>query len=318
MAGTVTITDIQQEVEAVRKTLGDLKTIDDQLNKPRSVVCAINNSTDSVLTFASSNCDHGGFATTPAPFINAKESKAFGAQSSSGAQFTGTEGRVRYTAADGMGVTFHWDDPWAGGNSSDATLDGNYGRYVTWSETGSGDQGAQITFILAQLPFEVHGDIRNHWQATGGINSPLGLPSTDETGTPDGVGRFNHFNGASIYWTPTTGAHDVRGLIRDKWASMGWETGLGYPVTDELGSPDGVGRYSHFQHGVIYWTPVVGQPHAVYGDILKKWQEMGWEMGSLGYPTSDEMDDPGVPGGRVNTFQRGSLHWTKSGGVVVH
>jgi len=53
--------------------------------------------------------------------------------------------------------------------------------------------------------FEVHGDIRKKYDALGGPGGPLGLPLTDETATPDGVGRFNHFQGGSIYWTPRTG-----------------------------------------------------------------------------------------------------------------
>ena len=53
--------------------------------------------------------------------------------------------------------------------------------------------------------FEVHGDIRKKYDVLGGPGGPLGLPLTDETATPDGVGRFNHFQGGSIYWTPRTG-----------------------------------------------------------------------------------------------------------------
>src|SRR5207302_49498 len=83
----------------------------------------------------------------------------------------------------------------------------------------------------------------------------------------DGVGRYNHFQGGSIYWTPGTGAHEVHGAIKDKWASMGWERSfLGYPVTDETGTPDGVGRYNHFQGGSIYWTPSIGA-YEVHGAI---------------------------------------------------
>ena len=40
----------------------------------------------------------------------------------------------------------------------------------------------------------------------------LGYPTTDESGTPDHIGRYNHFagsGGGSIYWTRTTGAHAV-------------------------------------------------------------------------------------------------------------
>ena len=84
--------------------------------------------------------------------------------------------------------------------------------------------------------FEVHGDIREKYLALGAEASILGYPRTDETATPDGVGRFNHFQGGSIYWTPGTFAHEVHGLIRDLWAQLGWERNpqLGYPITDEL------------------------------------------------------------------------------------
>ena len=45
------------------------------------------------------------------------------------------------------------------------------------------------------------GDIRNKWLSIGGASSVLGQPLTDELTTPDGIGRFNHFQGGSIYWT---------------------------------------------------------------------------------------------------------------------
>jgi uncharacterized protein with LGFP repeats len=106
---------------------------------------------------------------------------------------------------------------------------------------------------------EVHGDIRLKWAHLGAVRSFLGFPVTDETGTPDGVGRFNHFQGGSIYWTPGLGAHEVHGAIRDRWASMGWERGrLGYPISDELGAADGRTRLSRFQGGTITWTAAGG------------------------------------------------------------
>jgi uncharacterized protein with LGFP repeats len=91
------------------------------------------------------------------------------------------------------------------------------------------------------------------------VRSFLGFPTTDETGTPDGRGRYNHFEGGSIYWTPENGAHEVHGAIRDKWASLGWERShLGYPVGDEETPPNGQGRYSKFEGGHILWTPEGG------------------------------------------------------------
>lgn len=81
---------------------------------------------------------------------------------------------------------------------------------------------------------EVHGEIRAKYNAFHGADGVLGLPLTDETVAPDGSGRYNHFQGGSIYWSPTTGPLMVRGALRDVWASQGWERGpLGYPVADE-------------------------------------------------------------------------------------
>jgi hypothetical protein len=83
---------------------------------------------------------------------------------------------------------------------------------------------------------------------------------TDELATPDGKGRFNHFQGGSIYWHPNTGAYEVHGLIREQWKSVGWEKSfLGYPISDELVDPNNPGgRYSNFQGGVICWNPSDG------------------------------------------------------------
>ncbi|WP_019855978.1 hypothetical protein [Actinopolyspora mortivallis] len=101
----------------------------------------------------------------------------------------------------------------------------------------------------------VKGLIGKRYYDLGGPNGVLGYPTTDERSTPDGRGRFNHFNGAggaSIYWTPSTGAHEIYGGIRDHWASMGWERSyLGYPTTGEFDLGDGIGRRNHFEGGHI-------------------------------------------------------------------
>lgn len=101
--------------------------------------------------------------------------------------------------------------------------------------------------------------IDKKYQELGGAGGFLGSPRGSEKDTPDGRGRFRHFEGGSIYATLETGAHEVRGGIRQKWAELGWERGfLGYPTTDETPTPDGRGRFNHFEHGSIYWTPEGG------------------------------------------------------------
>lgn len=169
-------------------------------------------------------------------------------------------------------------------------------------------EGGAIYWHPATGVHEIHGEILNKWQSLRWEQGFLGYPLTDESSTPDGAGRFNHFQGGSIYWHPTTGAHEVHGAIRGKWANLGWEQGfLGYPRTDERITPDGYGRYNHFQGGSIYWTSRTGA-HAVDGAILRKWASLGWERSILGYPTSDEARIAGGRG-RVNEFQRGKIYW---------
>jgi len=153
-----------------------------------------------------------------------------------------------------------------------------------------------------------------------GLPEALGFPTTDELSTPDGVGRFNHFagdGGASIYWTPATGAWSVHGAIQATWAALGWERGpVGYPVTDELPTPDGVGRFNHFTSAdggaSIYWTPATGA-WPVHGAIRVTWADLGWERSALGYPTSGEL---ATSTGVVQHFQGGDVTWTRADGSV--
>jgi uncharacterized protein with LGFP repeats len=172
--------------------------------------------------------------------------------------------------------------------------------------------------------WSIHGAIRDHWAAMGWERSVLGYPVSDENPTPDRIGRFNHFlNAGSIYWTPATRAHAVYGAIRAKWASMGWERSvLGYPVTDEGGTPDRIGRFNHFsKNGSIYWTRS-GGAWSIEGAIRSKWASLGWERSVLGYPVTDEHVAPdGV--GRANHFSStdslgrvdGSIYWTPTTGA---
>ena len=174
--------------------------------------------------------------------------------------------------------------------------------------------GGSIYWTQSTGAHEVHGDIHVLWSALGWERSALGYPISDETGTPDGVGRFNHFQKGSIYWTPSTGAHEIGGAIGAEWAALGFEeSALGYPTSDETGTPDGVGRFNHFQHGSIYWSPSTGA-HEVQGSIQDEYAALGWERSALGYPISDETGTPdGV--GRFNHFEHGSIYWTPSTGA---
>ena len=162
--------------------------------------------------------------------------------------------------------------------------------------------------------FSTQGQIAIEYASLGGCSSFLGAPTTNETATPDGVGRFNHFQNGSIYWTSSSGAHEVHGGIQASYAALGWErSALGYPISDETGTPDGIGRFNHFQNGSIYWTPANG-PHEVLGAIQGEWAALGWERSALGYPITDESAAAdGI--GRFNDFQEGSIYFSPKSGA---
>ncbi|WP_243790894.1 LGFP repeat-containing protein [Saccharopolyspora gloriosae] len=186
---------------------------------------------------------------------------------------------------------------------------------------------------------EIHGDIAARYNDSGGY-ATLGAATADETGAPDGVGRYNHFTGgdatgaASIYWTPDTGAQGVWGPVREFWESKGWELGyLGYPTKTTSATADEAGRYNHFvgpdgAGASVYWSEETGA-HSVQGEIRNVWAAQGWETGVLGYPTTDEQvaaDEVGrsneftgtsTPPGAAYWHPDSGAHWL-TGAILTH
>src|SRR5262249_26099406 len=161
---------------------------------------------------------------------------------------------------------------------------------------------------------EIHGAIRDEWANLGWERSFLGYPTTDETTTGRGDGRYNSFQGGLIEWSRATGAHEIHGAILGEFARLGWDSSfLGYPTTDETTTGSGTGRYNAFQGGLIVWSPASGA-HEVHGAILDEWAAMGWDMGFLGYPTTDETTT-GSGTGRYNAFQGGLIVWSPASGA---
>lgn len=159
--------------------------------------------------------------------------------------------------------------------------------------------------------------IHNKWLQLGGKEGGLDAAIAQKP-TSDGTGKFVDLKGGSIYWHPTVGVFEVHGAIREKWRALGSEAGfLGYPVTDQCATPDNKGRYNHFQHGSIYWSPGSGA-FEVHGAIRDKWSKLSWEQGFLGYPITDECTTPDKKG-RYNHFQHGSIYWhPDTGAYEVH
>ncbi|MGW1998358.1 FG-GAP-like repeat-containing protein [Embleya sp. NPDC001921] len=173
-------------------------------------------------------------------------------------------------------------------------------------------------------------------------DTKLNLPLTGITLDADGVGKYANFqggatgatDGASIHWSPTTGAWSVRGDIRTKWLADGGTGGtLGYPVSDENRILDGagtpVGAVNIFAGttdgtGAIAWTGGAGGTgaHTITGDLYDRWQATGGVRGDLGFPSMDALPTSLKQPGRYQHFRvlhagadTGSLYWSPTTGA---
>jgi LGFP repeat len=176
---------------------------------------------------------------------------------------------------------------------------------------------------FAQCITAARSPIAVKFAALGGNVGFLGAPTIpSENSTADGTGRYRHYQHGSIYWTRRTEAHEVHGYIAGKWATLGWERSfLGYPVSDELATPDGAGRYNLFQNGLIYWTPQAGAkavPKAIQDVSLVKEQsnpQVYFICGGakLWIPSLQEFNAVGFDLAKVQVVPDGALNGYRSG-----
>ncbi|GAA4423086.1 PQQ-dependent sugar dehydrogenase [Actinokineospora soli] len=205
---------------------------------------------------------------------------------------------LRYLAAGGhLGYGLPISDELVLGTGRQSLFEG--GRAIVYSQATN-----------AQL---LYGSIRLRWLEMGAEQSVLRFPTTSELTGADGVGKYNHFQGGSIYYLRGVGAHEVYGSIGVKYRALGAErSALGYPTSGELATADG-GRYNLFQRGSIHYTRTTGA-FEVRGSIYQRWKAMGSEKSVLRYPTTDER--PTADGvGRYNHFQGGSIYYTPRTGA---
>jgi peptidoglycan/xylan/chitin deacetylase (PgdA/CDA1 family) len=123
-------------------------------------------------------------------------------------------------------------------------------------------QGGSIYWLAAVGGGHVvQGGIWTKYLSMGAEAGFLGYPMSDEVKLTGGYGsQFQHGN---IYWTATTGAHEVHGAILGKYIALGgMGSKLGAPTTDEYSVP--VGRRNDFVHGAIVWNATTGAITVLY------------------------------------------------------
>lgn len=183
------------------------------------------------------------------------------------------------------------------------TLTGVFQRFqggvAYWSpSTPASTVSAPFLGLYASLGYE-----------NGLLRFPKAAAVTDDDGT-----RWQAFEGGTLVWSPSTGAHSLSGTFRSRyWQDRDGARVLGLPTSQETRIRDG-GICQAFQRGTIYLT-WFGQYFTVGGAILAEYGRTGYENGPLGYPTSDEFD---VPGGRRSNFEHGYIEWSPSTGARVN
>ncbi|APT93399.1 hypothetical protein CPHO_11445 [Corynebacterium phocae] len=158
--------------------------------------------------------------------------------------------------------------------------------------------------------FTLFGAINARYAEVGGPNSWLGFPKTNEQVTPDGIGRYVHFEHGSIYWSPETGAWAIPGDMVAAWGKDGFENGpLGYPTGPV--KQVGEGYQQEFAGGLLTRNPDKSNT-VVFGAIGAKYRELGGAASKLGFPTTGEMK---INGGAFQKFDKGNIYWSPKTGA---
>ncbi len=158
--------------------------------------------------------------------------------------------------------------------------------------------------------------IAREYAALGGSSGLLGGLVQAEKAASDHRGRYAVYRNGRIYWTPTTGAHEVHGSILNAYRRFGEIYGaLGYPKADTQTSADKRSRYSNFEQGRIYYRN--GGALETHGGIFFKHESLGGVHGVLGYPTSNTSTSADKRS-RYSNFEHGRIYLRNGGVVEIH
>jgi hypothetical protein len=160
------------------------------------------------------------------------------------------------------------------------------------------------------------------------VQTLLGAPTSGVTSVPGVAGaQMETYQHGTIYYSWNSDAHVIYGDVAVKYRSLGGPAGFGLPYSDEAAVPGVPGvRVTNFSGGrSIYWSAATGS-HVVLAGINDEYKATAGEKDAydrvvrqlLGAPTSDEVDAPGVPGARMNTFTGGTIYWSPDRTIGTH
>ncbi len=154
--------------------------------------------------------------------------------------------------------------------------------------------------------FVSDGKIRGAWADQGFESGPLGFPTSGtQHNSASGI-YFQYYQNGAIVGSDKTGYFESRGKIRDVWSKQGFEFGvLGFPTSNiETNSSTGV-FFQYYQNGAIVGSDKTGYFES-RGKIREAWQNLKFESGPLGFPTSNIEKNPGT-GAFFQYYQNGAI-----------
>lgn len=208
---------------------------------------------------------------------------------------------------------------WSGGSNASllgfptaaaqsVTVDGTvvlsqeFARGIALSTSGSG------TYAI------LNGPIRTRWASLGGLNGPLGWPTSAQEASA-GIVRQSFNRGLLSIASGGT----VVVLSGDYYAY--WKTGsnaaqIGPPTTSAIPwTASGIsGSYQNFEKAIVMSSPETGTHAVMGGPIRTLWGSLNGSGGPLGWPLADQETD--LEGSRQQ-FQHGTIVVPNSGDPYV-
>lgn len=157
-----------------------------------------------------------------------------------------------------------------------------------------------------------YGRVLKKYNRVGRESSKLGMPTSGIRGKRKGFLAGSYVNGI-IFWSETTGAHQVRGAFFTTFKDVGGRSRMGLPTTDV--KVTGSGHEQRFTDGTLYRPPKSAAVFGLWGPIDKRYRKLGAGSSQCGHPTASMVMDGA---GAAATFKKGSITWTNDGGVKVN
>ena len=152
---------------------------------------------------------------------------------------------------------------------------------------------------------EMRSEIHSGWVAQGYENGWMGYPTSPSVCGGKDNGCWQLFQSGVVMYSKATGANAVRPSFHDAWVTQGYENGwMGYPTTPTVCGGRNDGCWQAFQGGFILSSPSTGT-RIMRPAVQAAWVTQGYELGWLGYPTSDTKTVPG--GGYTQSFEGGTI-----------